>query len=528
MKPTLFAALALALALPARADDGDLRFRLVLHGRFTDRENRPQPTVLFDRASRAFDLATYLRPQGSDAYASTFASAGVEGRHGWFRWALSADTGELRSQAFPLTAPVCLAALARTSTGLDEPGSGNCALDAQGRRTIFQLEETRFGASQLTSNGRPFGDEVRDTLLLREAWVGAAFGRNDFALVRVGRRRFTVADGFVYDDYGTGIDTRFDLGALGPSWELAASIFYPTREFPSRAGVTSAMLALRADYLPSLFEHAGLFLALYHDSTDSVGELFRGSIAESSVTQLGGTVPGSLAFKLEEQALARRLGAPIDSDANLAWLGTSGSLGLFRAKLDWTGALCLGRATILLADARESSGPIFGELAHVRLRTGLLREVEVGGFFLFLSGDLPPIEKARRGLPQRYGGFLGIAPFITDTNIFFNGGVAESFAARQATAPGVNGRGVIAPGVTASWDPLRALSFDARAAYLVAPEVGPFGGRVYGPEVDLEITWSPLPWLRFAAEGDALFPGDFFAGRAPVTKVVVGVDLVAM
>jgi hypothetical protein len=529
VRPTfLAAAVALALAAPARADEGDLRFRLTLHGRWTDRENRPQPAVLYDSAARAFELGAYLRTQGSDRYASTLASAGVEGRHAWFRWALAADTGELRSQSFPRVADVCLARLPATSGGLDEPGSGNCALNAQGRRTIFQLEETRHAASQVTSNGRPFADEVNNTLLLREAWAGAAFGRNDFALVRVGRKRFTVADGFVYDDYGTGVDARFDLGALGPSWDIGASLFYPTRDFPRRAGVTSAMLALRADYLPSLFEHAGLFVALYHDETGSVGELFRGSLAESSVVQLRGAVPGTPAFKLEEQALARRLGSAIESDANLVWLGTSGAVSLRRAKLDWTGSLGLGRATILLADARQSSGPIFGQLAHLRLRSHLTRELEVGGFFLFLSGDLPPIEKASQGLPQRYGGFLGVAPFVTDTNIFFNGGVSESFAARQATAPGVNGRGVLAPGLTASWDPHRSLAFDARAAYLVAPVVGPFGGRVYGAEVDLELSWSPLSWLTLVAEGDALFPGDFFAGRAPVTKVVLGIDLVAM
>ncbi len=527
MKPTLFAALALALALPARADDGDLRFRLVLHGRFTDRENRPQPTVLFDRASRAFDLATYLRPQGSDAYASTFASAGVEGRHGWFRWALSADTGELRSQAFPRVAAVCAAPL--SPTGLDVAGSPRCGPRLSARLQTGAVQETRLEPSQITSNGRPFADEASETLFLREAWAGAALGRNGFALVRAGRKRFTVADGFVYDDYGTGVEATFDLGAIGPSWDLGAALFYPTRDFPRRSGATSIMLALRADYLPSLFEHAGLFLAFFRDRTNSLADLFRGSFAEPSVLQLRGQTVGTPGYAREEVTLAVTQSSPLESDGWLGWAGTSGSLGLSGAKLDWTGALALGHLTIRLpALQQESPSSVFGQLAHLRLRARAGREIELGGFFLFLSGDLPPSEKARLGLPARYGGFLGIAPFITDTNIFFNGGVAESFAARQATAPGVNGRGVIAPGVTASWDPVRALAFDARAAYLVAPEVGPFGGRLYGPEVDLEVTWSPLSWLRFAVEGDALFPGDFFAGRAPVTKVVVGVDLVAM
>ena len=106
--------------------------------------------------------------------------------------------------------------------------------------------------------------------------------------------------------------------------------------------------------------------------------------------------------------------------------------------------------------------------------------------------------------------------------------MAETFAARQATAPGVNGRGVLAPGLTASWDPLRSLGIDLRSAYLFSDEEGPFGGRVYGPEVDLEVSWSPLAWLRFAAEADVLFPGSFFAGSAPVSKVVLGVDVVRL
>jgi hypothetical protein len=523
VKRTL-AALTLALALPASAGEGDLRFRLVLHGRFTDRENRPQPAILYDRAARAFALGGYLRPQGSDRYPSVFASAGVEGRHGWFRWALTADTGELRSQSFPAIADVCIAPFSPTT--LDVCGSRR--IESQ---QVFAVEETRLEPARLVSNGRPIGEEVRNTLLLREAWAGAALGRNDFALVKAGRKRFTVADGFVYDDYATGVEATFDLGAIGPSWDLGAALFYPTRDFPGRSGVTSVMLALRADYLPSLFEHAGLFVALFRDRSDTLADLFRGSISEASVVKLRGPTAVTPEYNSEQRTLAAAQGSLLESDGWLGWTGTSGSLAVLGAKLDWTGALGFGRFAIrlpLLPSLEASSTSVLGQLAHVRLRARAGREMELGGFFLYLSGDLPPTEKRRLGLPERYGGFLGISPFITATNIFFNGGVGESFASRQATAPGVNGRGVIAPGLTASWDPLRTLAVDARAAYLLAPEEGPFGGRVYGPELDLEVTWSPLHWLTFAAEGDVLFPGDFFAGRAPVTKVVLGVDLVAM
>jgi hypothetical protein len=56
--------------------------------------------------------------------------------------------------------------------------------------------------------------------------------------------------------------------------------------------------------------------------------------------------------------------------------------------------------------------------------------------------------------------------------------------------------------------------------------VGPFGGRAYGTELDVSVTWSPAGWISVVAEGDALWPADFFDSRRTVTKLVLGVDLV--
>lgn len=524
-----FTALAAAAARPGRAQaDDDVRANLAVHGRFTDRENTPRPALSFDRSARTFDLAPYLRPQGSDSYASMLVSAGLEGRLGWLRWAVTADTGEVRTQRFPDLSSVC--ASTGSPTGLDLAGSGRCNATLAGRLSgsppRVLLEDTRLQPAALTSNGRLLGEELRSTLLLREAWVGAALGRNDFAFVRAGRKRFTVGDGFIYDDYGTGVEVNLDLGALGPPFELGAAAFYATRDFPRAAGLTSPLLVLRADWLPSLFEHAGIFLAAFRDRSDSLAPLFQASLAESSALRLGRATLGTPDYKALARALAEVLGSDRHSDGTLVWLGTSGSLRVLGPlRLDWTGAVERGRLT-LGSGAAQVQSDVRGQLAWLRMRGDASRTLEVSAFFLYLSGDLPPDERARLGLPAQYGGFLGVAPYVTTTNIFFQGGVAESFASRQATAPGVNGRGVLAPGLGATFEPTRALAFDLRAAWLVAPEMGPFGGTDYGPEVDLGVTWSPVHWLVLLAEADALFPGDFFPGRATVTKVVLGADLV--
>ena len=118
-----------------------------------------------------------------------------------------------------------------------------------------------------------------------------------------------------------------------------------------------------------------------------------------------------------------------------------------------------------------------------------------------------------------------MTPFVTATNLFFGGGLSESFAARQATAPGVSGRGVIAPGLALEVDLPAEVDLTARAAWLLAEDAGPYGGKVYGTEVDLTVRWSPLRWLSLAAEADLLLPGDFFGGDRAISKVILAVDL---
>ena len=529
---------ALALTLPARADEGALHFHFILHGRYTDFRNQPQPTLLFDPSTRGFDTSTYLSPQGEDSYLSTFISAGVDGQRGRFSFALTADSGELRSQTFPLLAPVCFSSLSRS--GLELSGSGRCNTVVAGRRTLFPIEETLLAHPELTSNGRSIADEASATLFIREAWVAMTFGKNDFGLLRVGRKRFNVADGFVYDDWGTGLEANLDLGALGPSFDVGAEVFYPTRDVPEAEGWGSLMLSVHANYLPGLFEHVGVFGAYFRDRANAVVELFRGSLAEASVVKLENSQLGSTTYVNESRRLVLEFDQPLNGAADLGWAGTSGALSFAGMKLEFTGALAFGQLTIpdvtvsdvttvrLATQTNYRANTLLGELAHLRLRRSIGSKVELGGFFIYLSGDQPPMVKAAEGLAARYDGFLGVSPYVTDTNIFFNGGISESFAARQATAPGVNGRGVIAPGLTASYDPFTTFGIDGRAAYLVAPSIGPFGGRVYGPEFDLELNYTPVRWLTLAAEGDVLFPGDFFPAGPAVTKVVLGFDLVPL
>jgi hypothetical protein len=399
------------------------------------------------------------------------------------------------------------------------------------------LESTATGAPEATSNGRPVPDELHQTLLLREAYAAVALGPARFATVRAGRRRLAVADGFVYDDYATGAEAALDLGAIGPPLSLSVAAFEPSRDLPRRARDVSPMVAARVDWLPSLFEHAGVFFAAYRDRGGGMAELLRDALVERFATEiLRATAPADASAAADRLAVLEA--APAESDATLAWFGTSGTLVPWRGqRLTWTGALLRGRVDWIRAAIRpDPEQPpatlaedlqLRGHLASLQWDVDLGWRVTAGASFLLLSGgELPRRAPGSTGpITGTYDGFLGVAPFITRTNLFFGGGLSETFADRRAAAPGVNGRGVVAPGLSLGWDPRDDVGVRVSGTWLRADAPGPFGGLVYGTEVDLEITWQLARWLQVGAEADALFPGDFFPGDRTMTKVVLAVDL---
>ncbi len=517
--------LALLLAAPGRGDEaGEVRGDAALHLRLAGQAGLPSTDVLFDPAALAFDVANYLGPSPREGFAASFVAAGLDGSHldGRLAWALTVDSGLLRRQRFPEAVAVCPSS---GPTGLDLPGSGTCV-----RPVAVLVPSTALGPRVLAANGRPVGDEVRDTLFVREAWAEVRLGTARFLSLRAGRQRIAVGDGFVHDDYALGLFAGADLGAVGPQLDLSLAAFWPTRGRVEGAQLRSPMLALRADWTPSLFEHVGVFAAWAHDEAGAAGGLLRSANEEAAVVRLQRTEPGTVPYRDASVILAALLSAPHAGTSDLVWAGLSGHLFPWdRHELWWTGAAVLGRISVLvprpLQEPYLQDVPVEGLLARLRWRLAWTPALATGAFAIFQSGDLPPAERALVALPQRYDGFLGVAPYVTDLNLFFNGGISESFANRRTTAPGVNGRGVFAPGLSVAWTPSLDFSLEGRGAWLLADEAGPYGGRVYGVEVDLNASWSPWPWLALLAEADVLLPGDFFPSSAPVRRFILGVNL---
>ena len=188
------------------------------------------------------------------------------------------------------------------------------------------------------------------------------------------------------------------------------------------------MVVLRADFLLSLSDRAGLFAAGMREQTGSYGNLLHDAIDERLVVLADGNAPGSVLHRRTDQLLASSEAAPYTSDTTVGWLGTRGTVAPWKGqRLSWTGSLQGGELHQVTAGIRGSPVVIAqqvrlqGELVSLRWESELGRRVSAGASFLYLSGGRMPgvgLGASDSIVPASgtYRGFLGVSPYVTETN----------------------------------------------------------------------------------------------------------------
>jgi hypothetical protein len=510
------------LALELDTEDAPLWARAGIAPRYTWQAGLPSTLVLFDGAARAFAADRYLTPGPALDYASglVFVSAGWTATS-WLGFRLDLDSGLVRSQRFPSTATVCPSPT--SPSGLALASGGGCSTSVR-----YTLATTTPGPSELTSNGQSFASEASQTAFIRQLYVEASAGRAGALHAKLGRQRLRIADGFVYDDWGLGLDVDLDVGAFGPPLAFSASVFYPSRAWPSGSDWKYPVVAATAEWTPSLGEWVGLWGAWSSDSTGDAAAILEQGLVENDVVELLRTTPGSIAYRAASRRMANLLTSPSRGSSSLGWIGASGRLELSTwSEVKFTAGVAFGTVGTYGSTALAATPvdvPALGWLLSARVVAQPGGGFTISPFFIWLTGDATPSTQQVLSGSGTWGGFLAISPYITATNLFFQGGISESYADRQASASGVNARGVVAPGLEVRWS---SGSFDATAkvARLWADEASALGGASYGPEADLNLSWSPWRWISLLAEADVLAMGNFFPGQGLARKFILGVNV---
>jgi hypothetical protein len=510
------------LALELLSDEAPFWARAGLSPRYTWQAAIPSSQVLFDGPAQAFATDRYLTPGPALGYPSglLFVSAGWEAAP-WLGLRLDLDSGLVRSQNFPEAAAVCPSV--SSPSGLALASGGSCTGPAR-----FTLATTTAGPSQITSNGQSFSSEASQTAFIRQLYAEVSAGRAGAFHARLGRQRLRVGDGFVYDDWGLGLDVDLDVGAFGPPLAFSASVFYPSRAWPSGSAWKYPAVAATAEWTPSLGEWVGLWGAWSSDSTGDAAAILQQGLVENDVAELQRTSPGSAAYRAASRRMANLLTAPSRGSSSLGWVGASGRLELSSwSEVRFTAGVAFGTVGAYASTALAATPidvPTSGWLLSGRFVAQPGAGFTVSPFFIWLTGGSPPSTQQILSGSGSWGGFLAISPYITATNLFFQGGISESYADRQASASGVNARGVVAPGLEVRWS-RGSLDATVKAAWIWADEPSAFGGSSYGPELDLNLSWSPWGWLSVLAEADVLALGSFFPGQGVARKFILGVNL---
>ena len=378
-------------------------------------------------------------------------------------------------------------------------------------RALLSSNEVRSGSSldpplsdAVTANGQPLIDALANTSMIKELAVifqGARFSAS------LGKQRVSVAQGLVYDDFAVGavLQAQPLLLSNGDSPAVHASLAaLLLARSPQDPTPESPFISLNLAYQPSFFEHVGVFGAYYRDTAGGLDDVVSSTLAE------GITVASSPAMQqvlLSRLFLRQRTGL-----GNLGYGGATFSLAPV-AGLRLRGAAVYSGGLLKLA---QTAGPtrtlsLSGWAAQVRAAWEIVPRLTLSALAFGVSGDQPPLPNATR---SNYRAFIGVAPFLTWTGLFFTGGLNQGVFSGRASAAGINGHGVAGGGLVGEWGSLdghvelRAMLLSALAAAPAAPVAG--GGSLYGVEIDVVGEWPATAWLKLSAEVDALFPGSFF------------------
>ncbi|MCB9555738.1 MAG: hypothetical protein H6707_06505 [Deltaproteobacteria bacterium] len=500
---------ALATLAPTTAWAIDWELQLSLFNRFGLRRNLVEHQLRFDVPSNAFDVRGYLTPKIDElSYSFVAVAGGYLQLTKWLGAGLILNSGQMRP--FGRSARFVTLPISANATGV----VGDIYWPSTADDSTF------------TANGQRVSAEARQSYFIDEAFLRfSATGESDepWLRIEVGRRAARIANGLIFNDYGLAIDGTLDLELkdIAPL-RFGAQLVFPSRNF--ERGYRSPLVELRVNWVLSFLESVGLLFAYFRDGEDNFSDLYQGwvtELAQGRFTQM------SAQDHIDEFAAA--LSAFPRSVGQIFWFGVRGNKLLGDFLLSGTALLSFGKIELFDMELlsrqlrlTEIELTTLGFAVDLSARYLITDELSIGLWFLMLSGEANPL-LAGQTPGNRYGSFISVVPYLTHTNIFFSGGLNETFNGRSSSSSGINARGVIASGLRATWDPKDfELSFNAAALLSDQPSIG--RSRFYGVEFDMQARYEVTKWLNLAAEYDVLLPGDFFLEHRVIHQALIGID----
>lgn len=377
-----------------------------------------------------------------------------------------------------------------------------------------------LGKGGVSLDGQSFGARLEETGMLGETFAEVQLGEEGVVMIRAGKLLLDVGGGAVLSGYALGLELDVDASYASPDWPWygRARALLPDATFTAR-GKQSPLLELE------LGRHLGdaqqgrvaAFGALFVDGGDEL-EGFLQTVTPQAPS-------ACLASVLAAETLPCQLLAGTAAVSGvLGWTGLharwqDGALdarGLVVLGLGGVHASWVGR----LGRTREVDLSVTSLLASAEGHVTLAPELTLGGFALAATGDDrgTSAEEARA-----YTSFLGLAPRLPLTSIFFGGGLATTLQSATVAAVSPDGSGLVAAGLdvaVAPWGP-DTLEAVVQAAVMSATRASA-GGSLYGVELGLRVEAYPWDNVQLFASAAVLVPGGYYGEVALAGQVYLG------
>lgn len=416
----------------------------------------------------------------------------------------------------------------------------------------------------LTADGAPIGERAKETLFLGETFVDLQFGETGVVELRAGKLRPRIGAGAIFDAYAFGVTADWDQSLVDREspWRARLHAMLPDATFTAQSK-QSPLFAAELGYELVEDSELRLFGAAFVDTENGLtpvlaDAVFRGRLfaARDAIAAAFPNLGRSM-FRDEVQGRVNEgyrsgvLRYDVESSGAIGWLGLTAKTK--RDDYELAGAFIVGLGSIhmkstaneglrAVVDGIERELPRIGAIiapildpeterardvsmlsyfADVTAKYHFSPEYAVDAFAVLMSGD--------RGLfddGDRYSSFVGLAPLLPFTAIFFRGGVATSLASPAVVSSAPDGAGLGGGGVGVELTLAESFSAHLGGAALVATVPSrATSSSFYGLEANLETDVQVADFLVLSAQGAIFRPGSYFGDLPVGYQLIAGAHL---
>ena len=430
------------------------------------------------------------------------------------------------------------------------PGKLTLRLDSgeiyEGRRS--DIEALNAGTSDesvwLTNDGKEALDAFIDGDVVREVYLRQSILPDKSMSIAFGKGRTVVGNGLVYDDFAPFAQFKANYTVKADHTVALMAQAHLLDAVQSESSVLDHMFTGEASLVTKTLR-AAIYVSGMQDRGGQLGEMSKDLLAAAVIS---GTHNGGRVNSMRRRVFERRVSP--DSEGHIVWYGAHLSATPLKRVSLW-GDVVFSRAE---ADVRLDLSGYFESVRNGSLMgSRQSRDVDVdfsasgfggqGGGSLYVGGDWYvsgfgvyiagngglrelskdlQVDASESRVKQEVANFMSVVPYLGHTNIFFNGGLDQSFSRRDVTLAGVAGRGVAAYGLACEGSVGKRVYVNFGLASLWATHPSPISGsRFYGLELNQAASVKLGGGFSTALQVDVLRTGKFFAERAYNTQTTL-------